>query len=206
MQGTRSGITPGYLQSSDPFKGLMAATGSFGEGMTRLSTRDIQESQFAEEQALKESAFEERKAQNDVINANARERIGLARAAGARADRASRNGGDKLTPWQKELLKEEMYKRGKKIGRYKDWSKDTSNGNKGSGRAPDPISLTKNIVSTYGVDIESAGPYVSNLMDVYNKQGSTAFNAAMGNIGNDVDYDYILDNEFNQDSWFKRGL
>ena len=110
-------------RTQDPFEALLRTD---AQRMARdqqskesLLAREAKRGMFDEEMLLNRDKFAEAQSQNDIANANAAARLGLARAAAGKA-------GKGLTWMQKELFKEQMYNRGKGV-RYKDYSKDNSN-------------------------------------------------------------------------------
>ncbi len=118
-------------KTDDPFEALLRTD---AQRMARnqqseqsLLAREAKRGMFDEQMLLNRDKFIETQSQNDISNANAAARLGLARAAAGRA-------GTGMTWQQKELFKEKMYNRGKGT-RYKDYSKDTSESKSGSGKS-----------------------------------------------------------------------
>lgn len=112
-------------RTEDPFEALMNVDAKrLQRNFTAeesLLARDAKRGMFDEQMLLNRDKFAETQSQNDISNANAAARLGLASKS-----------SDKLNWMQKELFKEKMYNRGKGT-RYKDYSK--GDGGKGSGKS-----------------------------------------------------------------------
>ena len=131
MRKKNDGTSAKYI---DPFRPLAQAARDTTGWLQKSQAADVASAQFAEGMGLKRDVFAERQSQNDIANANAAARLGLARGAAARA-------GNALT-WQqkRQYMEREDARRKDNDTYYKSRPSSSKSGKYGGSTIPSDVS------------------------------------------------------------------